>query len=115
MNSQADARPGLDAVAGRVTADLIRLYHLMPPGALAATLAEAARPLGVTGAQVYLADLQQRQLVPLDSQGPGVLPIDSTLAGRAFQTVTIQPVRAAGASQLWIPLVDGTERLGVLP
>jgi serine phosphatase RsbU (regulator of sigma subunit) len=117
MNSQADARPGLDAVAGRVTADLIRLYHLMPPGALAATLADAARPLGVTGVQVYLADLQQRQLVPLvveDGQGPGVLSIDSTLAGRAFQTVTIQSVRAAGASQLWIPLVDGTERLGVL-
>lgn len=117
MNSQADARPSLDAVAGQVTADLIRQYHLMPPAALAATLAEAARPLGVTGAQVYLADLQQRQLVPLvieDGQGLGALSIDSTLAGRAFQTVTIQSVRAGADNQLWIPLVDGTERLGVL-
>ena len=117
MNSQADALPSLDAVAGRVTADLIRQYHLMPPAALAATLAEAARPLGVTGVQVYLADLQQRQLVPLvieDGQGLGALSIDSTLAGRAFQTVTIQSVRAGADNQLWIPLVDGTERLGVL-
>jgi serine phosphatase RsbU (regulator of sigma subunit) len=117
MSSQAEAKPGLDAVAGRVTADLIRRYHLMPPGAVAATLAEAARPLGVTGAQVYLADLQQRQLVPLaaaDGQDPGALRIDSTLAGRAYQTVTIQSTRAGAEDQLWIPLVDGTERLGVL-
>jgi len=117
MRSHADAQPGLDAVAGRVTADLIRQYHLMPPGAIAATLAEAARPLGVTGAQVYLADLQQHQLVPLaaeDGQGPGALRIDSTLAGRAYQTVAIQSVRAGAEDQLWIPLVDGTERLGVL-
>jgi hypothetical protein len=117
MSSQAGAQPDLDAVAGRVTADLLGRSHLMPPGAVAATLAEAARPLGVTGAQVYLADLQQRQLVPLaaeDGQDPGVLRIDSTLAGRAYQTVSIQSVRAGADNQLWIPLVDGTERLGVL-
>jgi serine phosphatase RsbU (regulator of sigma subunit) len=117
MSSQADAQPDLDAVAGRVTADLIRQSHLMPPGAVAATLTEAARPLGVTGAEVYLADLQQRQLVPLaagDGQDPGVLRIDSTLAGRAYQTLTIQSARAGAGHQLWIPLVDGTERLGVL-
>jgi hypothetical protein len=117
MSSQAKAQSGLDAVAGRVTADLIRQYHLMPPGAVAATLAAAARPLGVTSARVYLADLQQRQLVPLaaeDGQDPGALRIDSTLAGRAFQTVTIQTGRAGAGNQLWIPLMDGTERLGVL-
>ena len=49
-----------------------------------------------------------------------MLPIDSTLAGRAYQTVTIQsaPVRGVGTAgenyQVWIPLVDGTARLGVL-
>jgi GAF domain-containing protein len=117
MSSQEGAQPSLDAVAGRVIADLVRRYHLMPPGGVAAALAEAGRPLGVTGARVYLADLQQRQLVPLAAgagQDPGVLRIDSTLAGRAFQTVTIQSVRAGAVHQLWIPLVDGTERLGVL-
>jgi serine phosphatase RsbU (regulator of sigma subunit) len=117
MSSPEDAQPSLDAIAGRVTADLIRRYHLMPPSAVAAALADAARPLGVTGAQVYLADLQQRHLVPLAAeggQGAGALRIDSTLAGRVFQTVTLQSVRAEGGHQLWIPLVDGTERLGVL-
>jgi serine phosphatase RsbU (regulator of sigma subunit) len=117
MGSQADAQHDLDAVAGRMTAGLLRQSHLMPPGAVAAALVEAARPLGVTGAEVYLADLQQRQLVPLaaeDSQGQGALRIDSTLAGRAYQTLTIQSVRAGAGHQLWIPLVDGTERLGAL-
>jgi Stage II sporulation protein E (SpoIIE) len=117
MSSQADAPADLDAVAGRVTADLLRQSHLMPPGRMAAALAEAARPLGVTGAQVYLADLQQRHLAPLaagDGQDPGVLRIDSTMAGRAYQTLTIQSARAGAGHQLWIPLVDGTERLGVL-
>jgi stage II sporulation SpoE-like protein len=119
----APGRPGeagLDAIIGRVTADLLARSHLMRPGGVAAEVARAARPLGVSEAQVYLADLEQRQLVPLapeDSRptaASGALPIDGTLAGRAYQTVTIAASRAGDAHQLWIPLVDGTERLGVL-
>ncbi len=66
---------------------------------------------------MYLADLQQRHLVPLaagDGRDAEALALDSTLAGRAYQTVTIQSSRHAEVHQLWIPLVDGTERLGVL-
>jgi serine phosphatase RsbU (regulator of sigma subunit) len=116
-SSERDGELGLDAVVGRVTADLLAQSHLMRPAGVAGEVARAARPLGVSGAQVYLADLQQRHLTPLAS-GDGrvleVLPIDSTLAGRAYQTVTVQSGRAGPASQLWIPLIDGTERLGVL-
>jgi hypothetical protein len=74
----------------------------------------------VSEVQVYLADLEQRQLVPLiseddrDKEVAAALPVDGTLAGRAYQTVTIAASRAGDAHQLWIPLVDGTERLGVL-
>ena len=80
-------------------------------------LARAARPLGVSGVQIYLADLQQRHLAPL-APGNGwsgeLLLVDSTLAGRAYQTVTVQSGRDGDAHLLWIPLIDGTERLGVL-
>src|SRR5947209_6865642 len=92
----------------------------MRPGRVPAELARAARPLGVSDVQVYLADLEQRQLVPLESEDGRVaevaaaLPIESTLAGRAYQAVTVQTSLAGAAYQLWIPLVDGTERLGVL-
>jgi serine phosphatase RsbU (regulator of sigma subunit) len=111
------AAPDLDAVAGRVMAELLDRSHLMRPVDVAGALAQAARPLGVSAVQVYVADLQQRRLAPLAAAGgraPDVLPIDSTLAGRAYQTITVQSGRAGQAHQLWIPLVDGTERLGVL-
>ena len=109
----------LDAVAGRVTAELLRRSHLMRPADIPGALSAAARPLGVSTAEIYLADLQQRHLEPLtqgtDHADP--LPIDSTLAGRAYQTVAVQtaPARRGGDNyQVWLPLVDGTERLGVL-
>jgi hypothetical protein len=109
--------PSMDEFTARVTADLLSRSHLMRPAGVPGELAEAARPLGVSAAQVYLADLQQRHLTPLgpgDGRAPEVLLIDSTLAGRAYQTITVQTGRAGQAHQLWIPLVDGTERLGVL-
>ena len=77
-----------DGVAGRVLADLLAQAHLMAPGALAGVLAERARPLGVRGVRIYLADLQQRylHLLPGDAaDSPAALSIDSTLAGRAFR------------------------------
>jgi serine phosphatase RsbU (regulator of sigma subunit) len=111
----------LDAVAGRVTAELLSRSHLMRPAEVTGALTQAARPLGVSAARIYLADLQQRQLVALpagEGQAANALPIDSTLAGRAYQTVTIQSALLRGAGeenyQVWIPLVDGTERLGAL-
>jgi hypothetical protein len=107
----------LDAVTARVTAELLRRSHLMRPADIAGALAEAARPLGVSAAQVYLADLQQRQLIPLSptqSQDTRPQPVDTTLAGRAYQTITVQAAPAPPGHQIWLPLVDGTERLGVL-
>jgi len=112
----------LDAVLGRVTAELLRQSHLMRPGDVPDALAEAARPLGVSAAEVYLVDLQQRYLAPLSTrqgQDAYALSVDATLAGRAYRTVSIQSVATghteAGATyQVWLPLLDGTERLGVL-
>jgi serine phosphatase RsbU (regulator of sigma subunit) len=112
----------LDAIADRVMAELLSRSHLMPLAEVSDALAQAALPLGVSAAAIYLADLQERQLVLVPAEGGSqaadVLSIGSTLAGRAYQTVTIQsaPARAVGGDnyQVWIPLVDGTARLGVL-
>ena len=111
------AHPDLDAVVGHMTATLLSRSHVMRPGNLAAEIGQGARVLGVSGLAIYLADLQQRQLVPLpsgDGRSLEVLAVDSTLAGRAFQAVSIQSAPRAAGHQLWIPLLDGTERLGVL-
>lgn len=111
--------PDLDAITGQVVAELLARSHLLAPDELADILARCARPLGVSAARIYLADLEQHDLRALPGGGtpsPAVLPIDSTRAGQAFRAVATRYGPAAGAGQrhIWIPLVDGTERLGVL-
>lgn len=111
-----DGRVERDAVSGRVTADLLAQSHLLSPDNVAEAVSEAAKPLGVLRARIYLADLQQRNLVEIP-RGPGALGIDSTIGGDAYRRVRTNHGRAddvPGGHRLWIPLVDGTERLGVL-
>jgi hypothetical protein len=67
---------------------------------------------------LYLADYEQATLVPLP--GAGVperqeLAIEATMAGRAFRRVEVVTSSATGGShRLWLPLLDGVERLGVV-
>lgn len=100
---------------------LLLRSHLMAPGTLADHLAEAARPLGVSAARIYLADLQQHRLRPMpDGSGSGTEPleIESTTAGRAFQTLTIQHAEVEhragrdGPFRLWVPLLEGCGAAG---
>jgi hypothetical protein len=70
------------------------------------------RHLGLT-AMIYLVDHQQQHLRPVqtrDGGGSPLLPIDDGPAGRAFSSVSVVPDR----NTLWIALVDGAERLGVV-
>jgi serine phosphatase RsbU (regulator of sigma subunit) len=95
---------------------------LAAPYELAGLIDACARGLGARGALAYLSDLQQRTLVPfVGPGGPGddtqltPLSVDSTLAGRAFQNfeVHVQDAGMEGA-RAWLPLLLGTDRLGVL-
>jgi serine phosphatase RsbU (regulator of sigma subunit) len=114
------AETDLDAVAGRVAGELLGQSHVMAPSAVTEAIAETARPLGVSGACIYLADLQQVNLRAMPGsagQFPDILAIDSTTAGRTYKTVSVQHVPDDGdpdSHHVWIPLIDGTERLGVL-
>jgi Stage II sporulation protein E (SpoIIE) len=115
-----EAERDLEAMTGKIAAKLLERSHLVPPEGIAAVIVEAARPLGVDAARIYLADLQQRNLRAVLGNGdhpPEVVPIDSTPAGRAYRTTSIHHSPAgssAGAWRVWIPLIDGTERLGVI-
>ncbi|MBO3085791.1 PP2C family protein-serine/threonine phosphatase [Cellulomonas fengjieae] len=94
---------------------LLRETHLAPPDLLPSAVQDAARYLGAQ-TTVYLADYSQSVLVPMPV-GPEtapVLPIDSTLAGRAYRMLTVQSAEAAEEPHLWMPIIDGVERLGVL-
>jgi hypothetical protein len=112
----------------RAIDELLQAAHLAGAHDLPALLADHGAALGVTDVRVHLADLQQGLLVPLPGRprpdgtdphdgGPEALRVDGSLAGRAFQHVEavhqeLEPP-AAGV-RVWQPLLDGTERLGVL-
>jgi serine phosphatase RsbU (regulator of sigma subunit) len=95
---------------------LLHTSHLLAPDDLAATVAVHGRMLGVREAVLYLADYEQATLQPLP--GAGVperqeLPIEGTMAGRAFRRVEVVNSGAGKSLRLWMPLLDGVERLGV--
>lgn len=104
----------------------IRDSHIASPDELPDLVADAAAVFGGEDALIYLADLQQRVLVPFQHAGgrshdeyPQLLGIDSTVAGRVFQQMQrlTQAASARGDAErvrLWLPLFDGTERLGTL-
>ncbi|OXM62899.1 PP2C family protein-serine/threonine phosphatase [Amycolatopsis vastitatis] len=48
------------------------------------------------------------------ASGRTALDVDTTLAGRAFRQIQILPSETSGPPRLWVPLMDGAERLGVL-
>ena len=105
----------------RVFGDLLTASHLLAPYAVPGLLTEHAGRLGAREAQVYLADLQQDVLVPfVGAGGAGVdltlvpLMVDATLAGRAYQQVQVLTQPTDDGLRVWLPLLDGSERLGVM-
>jgi phosphoserine phosphatase RsbU/P len=110
----SDDRFAVPDFGSEVLGRLLDLAHLATPQDLANVLLASVRPFRWT-AVMYLVDLRQDVLVPVPPSGTAhreQLGIDATLAGRAYRNV--QPVQGAEPGQVWVPLVDGVERLGVL-
>lgn len=87
------------------------------PDELASLVARAAQHIGADDTVIYLVGYEQRVLTPL--AGEGVVPreridIDHTLGGRAFRTLSILRGEANGGERLWVPLLEGTARMGVM-
>jgi len=116
---------------------LLRASHLATLEQVVDLVGEHAVSAGLTEVLIYLADLQHTVLRLLTgeeqndgedaSQKVAELRVDATLAGRAFQEVRILTGTGTGGAddersgkgvggvrRWWVPLLDGTERLGVL-
>ena len=93
-----------------------RRAHECEPYECGRVAAEAAETLGGRDGALFLVDLNQRVLVQIDAVGrpAETLSIDGTVAGRAFSTNTITATAGEGGQRLWVPLVDGADRLGVV-
>ncbi|MEU8824959.1 PP2C family protein-serine/threonine phosphatase [Streptomyces sp. NPDC048636] len=106
-------------------AGLLAESHLMPLEMLPARAGEYAALAGFTQVVIYLRDLQGNVLRRLSGAGLAVAPaapdapeelmIDETVAGRAYQLgKIITDDVPEDANRRWVPLVDGTERVGVM-
>ena len=96
---------------------LLRRTHLSAPSDLAAVIAQQAKSIGAADVVLYLIDYEQSALVPAPAHAadPGeALSVAGTVAGRAFSSTTILRTQGDGLERLWLPLLDGTERIGVL-
>jgi hypothetical protein len=94
---------------------LLEASHRLAPDELVAAVARAGQALEAEDVAVYLVDYEQTVLVPLaDGTDRAPLVIDATLAGRAFAAIAVQEADSGSGRRLWLPLLDGADRLGVL-
>ncbi|MGW1884227.1 PP2C family protein-serine/threonine phosphatase [Streptomyces sp. NPDC001970] len=100
--------------------ELLRASHTATFEELPALLREHAGRAGVGGARLFVADLQQEVLREVTGRGVDAgaggleLRVDATVAGRSFVNTQVLSSTGDGGRQYWLPLLDGTERLGVL-
>lgn len=90
------------------TAELVARTRFITPSRLPEAVAAAAATAG-SATTLYLVDHEQRRLRSFPPGGDP-LHVDASPAGTAFRTTT--PER--DGAWLWNPLLDGSERLGVL-
>jgi serine phosphatase RsbU (regulator of sigma subunit) len=96
---------------------LLRASHELEPDDLPALVERSARHAGASGARILLADYEQQELhvlVPSGEERDEPESIEATVAGRAFRTLEHLVVGDAGRRRAVLPLLDGTDRLGVL-
>jgi serine phosphatase RsbU (regulator of sigma subunit) len=102
--------PGLELLG-----HLLEASHELPPDELVAAVTRAGQAVDAEDVAVYLVNYEQTLLVPLpDGTDRTPLGIDTTLAGRAFAAIAVQEADLESGRRLWLPLLDGAERLGVL-
>ena len=102
--------PGLELLG-----HLLEASHDLAPDDVVAAVARAGKALDVEDVAIYLVDYEQTLLIPLpDGTDRVPLAIDTTLAGRAYAMIAAQEVDSGAGRRLWLPLLDGAERLGVL-
>jgi phosphoserine phosphatase RsbU/P len=103
----------------RALVDVLAASHLVTGDGLADVVDAALAPLDVR-IEMFLVDHEQRALRPVRPHAAAVIRIDGTLPGRAYRLNQLLPSRdehsvdERGGQLLWVPLLDGVERYGLL-
>jgi serine phosphatase RsbU (regulator of sigma subunit) len=106
--------------SARMLGGLLRDSHECAFEELPALLAGHAETAGLRRVRLFVVDVQENVLREATGAGPDAgqggqeLRIDATLPGRVFRASLSRSTPADDGLQHWIPVLDGTERLGVL-
>jgi hypothetical protein len=108
-----------DHDAAALLSRLLRRTHLSAPSDLPRVVADEALAIGADHVVLYVIDYDLASLQPLPASPEDrseAIPVVGTVAGRAYTSVTIVQSAAEepGRRRLWLPLLDGTERVGVM-
>jgi serine phosphatase RsbU (regulator of sigma subunit) len=100
-------------------AGMLRAARELPPWLVPAYVRLRAAEAGASEVALLLQDYDQRMLLPLTDESAaeaatGATTIEGTLAGRAYMSGHVVEVAEEKVVRLWLPLVDGGDRLGVL-
>lgn len=107
-------QPRVPGPGEQLLEQLLAAAHAATPVELPAVVQQFADAYGLDRIDVFLVDLQQRYLVPL-SEGPPALAVDTTVAGSAYRAHELRLEELShGRITIWLPLIDGVERLGVI-
>jgi Stage II sporulation protein E (SpoIIE) len=111
LAAPGDRSPGGDALRW-----LLDVSHTLPPAHLGEAMGQAMAALGASSSCLFLVDHDGRRMRPFgpDAEGHETLDIDATFAGRAFAWERTHTAMTAAGVRLWVPLIDGTARLGVV-
>jgi serine phosphatase RsbU (regulator of sigma subunit) len=108
------------AALAQMLVTLLRASRTTTLEQLPGLVAELAAGAGLPGVRIYVADLQQDVMRELTGRGPDAagggqeLGIDGTPGGRAFQITDVVRETVDTGRRYWLPVMDGTERMGVL-
>lgn len=101
----------------RAFRDLVAGSHRARPEDVPALAMRCAELLDAREMVIYLVDYEQRNLMPLTGDGSphrDALAVDGTLPGRSFAMTETYETDTGSGLRVWVPLLDGIERLGVL-
>ena len=106
------------AALARAVQHLVDAARCAGPEDLAGIAMRMAPHLGARDLYPYLVDYEQVTLMPLRGSAGETqrepLQVDGTLAGRVFSTGHAQDSTNGDGYRLWLPMIGGTARLGVL-
>lgn len=97
----------------------LQTAQLADPGSVPDVIEAVAAGFGGSDVVVYLADFAQATLEPLPDRRPHAdapmsEDVATTMAGRAFVSQEPTSVQRPAGLRVWVPIVEGSDRTGVL-